>query len=186
MRAIHGAGPATADAEQGTGGERRDLTEAFRLAPAFDSDRAAEALHEFLEEARAILDGIEDAYQRGRDARPAERVRRDILRVLADANEEVELHELPSVSGVGIGLRRSYVQEMAAEELLTARRGQAYPNMLYLSITPKGREELRRLGVKEAMVWLHGADASTADTKVADAIGQARTALSRLVDAIGA
>lgn len=174
MRTIQGREMAAAT-------ESRKRVDTLRLAPAFDSDRAAEALFEFLEEARQILDGIESAYARGHHARPAERARRDILRFLAEAEDEVELHDLPSISGLGIGLRRSYVEEMAQQGLLTVRKGEAYPNMLYLEITAAGKEELRRLGVREAMVWLHGMD-----SRVGNALGQARGALDRLVAAIGA
>lgn len=146
------------------------------LAPVFDSERAAGALSEFLEEARGILETIQESYLKGEEARPPELARRNMLRFLAGAHAEVEFHDLPSIPGLGIGRGRSLVQGMAGEGLVSVERNGTYPNMMYLRITPEGREELRRIAVNEAMAWMHGMN-----SEVSEAVGNARDALNGLV-----
>lgn len=161
---------------------RADIPDAVRegpslsLAPVFDSERAARALSEFLDEARGILETIEESYVRGKEARPLALARRNMLRFLAATGEEVEFHDLPSVPGLGIGRGRSLVQEMVREGLVAMERNGTYPNMMYLRITPEGREELRRIAVREAMAWMHGMN-----SEVSEAVANARDALNRLV-----
>lgn len=151
----------------------------LKLAPVFDSDRAAEALSGFLQEARIILEQIEEAYDRAEEARPVEKARRDILRFLAQESRVVEFHELPRPSGVNGRMGRALVDDLAREGYLSLERDGTYPNMVYLQITAEGREELRRVGVREAMSWLHGAG-----SPVAEAVGGARQALRQLAEAI--
>jgi hypothetical protein len=153
--------------------------ESLHLAPVFDSDRAARALSDFLAEARGILDQIEDGYVRVGGAMETDMARRNVLRYLAGKAGEVEIHELPRAGGLGGRFAGSIVDGLVGDGFLSSRRDATYPNMTYLRITREGREELRRIGVRESMAWLHGAH-----SPIAEAVGSAQAALERLVKAI--
>ena len=153
----------------------------LELAPVFDSDRAALALSNFLEEARGILERIDASHGKDQETRPVVRARRDVLRFLSRSHGKVEFHDLPILASLGKGLGRSLIESMVQQGLVDLARDQTYPNMAYLRITPAGIEELRTIGVREAMSWLHGAD-----RELGRAIGGARDALNQLLEAIAA
>lgn len=153
----------------------------LHLAPVFDSERAAKALSGFLEEAEGILDRIAAGRRRAEEARPFERSRRQILRFLSEAPGPVEVHELPRPPGIEARLGPRIVEELAQRGLVRLQRHETYPNMAYASITPNGRDEIRRVAVKEAMDWLHGHPG-----QVALSVGRAREALRELLEVMGA
>jgi len=150
-----------------------------RLSPVFDSERAAEALSDLLREAREVLDEIERAYDKGQAARPRARNRRDILRALLDVGAGLDVHDFPATGRIGASSARSMGLELAKEGLVSADRDEVYPNLVTFRITARGKEELRRLEVEEAMVWLSGTHG-----RLAEKTGRARSALERFVGAV--
>lgn len=150
-------------------------------ASLLDRDRAAQALAHFLNEAREILDRLEEAWIRGEAARPGQRARRELLRFLAGTEDWVDFHDLPSTGPMGgRSGGRSVARRLADEGVVELRRDPTYPNILLLRITPEGREELHRLAVEEAMGHLEGAGRDAGAT-VEDAL----RGLRRLAEVMG-
>jgi hypothetical protein len=166
--------------------EARPEVRAIRLAPdsdkqihLLDRERAAQALARFLDEARGILDRLEEAWVRSEASRPGERIRREALRVLAGAEDWVDFHDLPSMGPLGRTGGRSMARRLAEEGVVELHRDPTYPNNLLLRITQAGREELRRRSVEEAMEHLRG----VGDEDMA-AVEDASQALRRLAEVI--
>jgi hypothetical protein len=123
-----------------------------------DGEGAADALARFLDDARAILDRLEEAWTHREAGRPGIRVRREILRFLAGAGVWVDFNDLPSTGLPDVAGERSMVRRLAEEGVVKLREDPAHPGTLLLRITPEGQEELRRRGVEEAMGYLRGVD----------------------------
>jgi hypothetical protein len=145
-----------------------------------DREQAAQTLARFLDEAREILDRLEEAWIRKEAARPGEGIRRDVLRFLAGADDWVDFHDLPSMGLLGRSGGRSMARRLAEEGLVELHRDPTYPNTLHLRITPEGREELRRHSVEKAMDHLRGVGAEGFI-----AVQEASLALRRLAEMIG-
>lgn len=157
------------------------LADGGQPASLLDRDRAAQALAHFLDEAREILDRLEEAWIRRESARPGQRARRDILRFLAGAEDWVDFHDLPSMGPMGgRSGGRSLARRLADEGVVELHRDPTYPNILQLRITPEGRDELHRQAVEEAMGHLGGAGRDAGAT-VEDAL----RGLRRLAEVIG-
>lgn len=153
----------------------------LHLSPVFDSERTARALAGFLEEAKEILDRVEAGHRRAEEARPFEESRRQILRFLSEAPGPVEIHDLPRARGIEGRLGPRIVEELARKGLVSLERDETYPNIAYACITAAGRDEIRRVAVKEAMDWLHGHPG-----QVSLSVRRAREALQGLMEALGA
>ena len=148
-------------------------------APVFDGDRAARALADFLEAARALMEQVEEHSERYGQQRPWQEARQGILRILGKFQDTVEAHDLPRFSGLSRDAVMSLAERLGEEGLVEAERDETYPNMLYLRITPAGREELRKTSLRKAMDCLHGTEC-----RVSESADAAKEALDRLLEVV--
>jgi hypothetical protein len=147
-----------------------------------DREKVARVLSDLTDESRKILEALEERLGQVEDLRPGERVRREVLRFLAQQDGWVDFHDIPPVGAVGRAGARSFARALAEDELVELERDGKYPNMIALRITPGGREELRRMGVAEAMAYL--GERSEVIAKVEEAAEEALDALRQMVELI--
>ena len=171
--------------------ERMDTTQAYRgtqdekvlrFPGAADREKVAQVLSDLTEEARKILAKLEERLGQVESLRPGERVKREVLRFLAQEGDWVDFHDIPSVGALGRTGARSFARALSEEELVELERNATYPNMIALRITSEGREELRRMGVAEAMGYL--GEKSEVIGRVEEAAEEALDALRRMVELI--
>jgi hypothetical protein len=147
-----------------------------------DRERAARILSDLTEESRKILEQLEERLEQVEALRPGERVQREVLRFLAQQEDWVDVHDIPPVGALGRAGARSFARALAERALVEMERDATYPNMTALRITPGGREELRRMGVAEAMGYL--GERSEVMGRMEEAAGEALDALRRMVELI--
>lgn len=147
-----------------------------------DRERVARVLSDLVEESRRILGQMEERLGQVEALRPGERIRREVLRFLAQKDGWVDFHDIPPVGALGRTGARSFARALAEDGMVELERNTTYPNMTALRITPAGREELRRMGVAEAMSYL--GEGSRAVGEVEEAAEEALEALRRTVELI--
>jgi hypothetical protein len=147
-----------------------------------DRERVAQVLSDLMEESRKILEQLEERLGQVESLQPGERVQREVLRFLARQEDWVDFHDIPPVGALGRAGARSFARALAERGLVDLERDATYPNMIALRITPGGREELRRMGVAEAMEYLGERNAVIG--RVEEAAEEALEALRRMVESI--
>jgi hypothetical protein len=154
----------------------------IRFPGPVEREKAAQVLSDLTEEARKILDQLEERSRQVESLQPGERLKREVLRYLAQEGDWVDFHDIPPVGALGRTGARSFARALSEEELVELERNATYPNMIALRITPEGREELRRMGVAEAMGYL--GEKSEVIGRVEEAAEEALDALRRMVERI--
>jgi hypothetical protein len=147
-----------------------------------EEDRAAGVLAAFGEEVGRTLSRLEASLATRRAFRPGERIRKEIFRFLAGQEDWVDIQDMPSVNVLDRVGARSLARSLAAGALVTLQENPTYPNMVSVKITSKGREELRRIMVAEAMDYLRGSGAGV--TELGDAAEEALRALRKVAELI--
>jgi hypothetical protein len=145
-----------------------------------EGEATARILADFASELRDLLAHLDDSAARYRALAPGVRIRREVLRFLADQVDWVEIHDLPRLPVLDRTAGRTLARTLAEEGLVEMERNETYPNMATLRITPAGREELRRMAVAEAMEYLQGGSGGAAGLE--SALRDALVALRRVGD----
>jgi hypothetical protein len=172
------SGLSTARPRQVPAREIRKEVVAFPTVP--EEDRTAGVLAAFGEEVGRTLSRLEASLATRRAFRPGERIRKEILHFLAVQEDGVNIQDIPSVDALGRAGARSLARSLAGGGLVTLQENPTYPNMVSVKITPKGREELRRIMVAEAMDFLRGSGAGM--TELGDAVEEALRALRKVAE----
>ncbi len=147
-----------------------------------EREKVAQVLSDLTDESRRILERLEERLGQVESLQPGERVQREVLRFLAQQEDWVDFHDVPPVGALGRAGARSFARALAESGLVELERDATYPNMMALRITPGGREELRRMGVAEAMGFL--GERSVLIGRVEEAAEEALEALRRMVELI--
>jgi len=142
--------------------------------------QTARALARFLEEAGETLERLVEARARKEQERPGAKEEKDVLAFLARQDDWVELLDLPRTDPLSRDARRRLARRMAEEGVVEIDPTPRYPNMVFLRITPLGREDLHRRRVREAMDILDGGNKG-----VYTAVAEARRALRRVAELVG-
>jgi len=123
-----------------------------------DQESTARVLVDFIEEAGAILEDLQDSLNRTAALAPGERARREVLRFLAGQDGWLDSHDVPPVAALDRTGARALTRRLASEGMVEVDRNSTYPNMASIRISPGGLEELRRGAVAHAMGLLRGPD----------------------------